>query len=105
MTKTAFPAHPMGMRHAIRATCKVKDNRVNELVAVNSRLNTLSPSLLRSERGRAEVQERRESLYLEIKLHRKKGHGGKPYLRSNTSGWVQDARSLLTLSSHPLAPA
>jgi hypothetical protein len=56
----------------------VKDDLVNQLIALNSKLNTLSPSLLRSEQARAEVQERRESLYLEIKLHRKKGHDGKP---------------------------
>ena len=58
--------------------CRVKDDLVNQLVALNSKLNTLSPSLLRSEQARAEVQERRESLFVEIKLHRKKGHDGKP---------------------------
>lgn len=58
--------------------CKVKDHLVNRLVALSSKLNTLSPDLLRSEQARAEVQEKRESLYIEIKLHRKKGHDGKP---------------------------
>ena len=58
--------------------CKVKDNLVNQLIALNNKLNTLSPHLLQGEKARAEVQERRESLYVEIKLHRAKGHQGKP---------------------------
>jgi hypothetical protein len=59
-------------------TCKVKDDLVNQLIALNGKLNTLSPGLLHNEQARAEVQEKRESLYIEIKLHRKKGHEGKP---------------------------
>ena len=51
---------------------------MNELIALNNKLNTLSPALLRSEQARAEVQERRENLYVEIKQHRAKGHEGKP---------------------------
>jgi hypothetical protein len=58
--------------------CNVKDDLVNQLIALNDKLNTLSPALLRSEQARAEVQERRERLYVEIKLHRAKGHEGKP---------------------------
>jgi len=58
--------------------CKVKDNLVNQLIALNNKVNTLSPGLLHSEQARAEVEEKREGLYLEIKLHRKKGHDGKP---------------------------
>jgi hypothetical protein len=58
--------------------CNVKDDLVNQLIALNNKLNTLSPALLRSEQARAEVQERRESLYAEIKRHRAKGHEGKP---------------------------
>jgi hypothetical protein len=58
--------------------CKVKDDLVNQLIALNNKLNTLSPALLHSEQARAEVQERRESLYVEIKRHRAKGHEGKP---------------------------
>ena len=58
--------------------CKVKDDLVNQLIALNNKLNTLSPDLLHSEQARAEVQERRESLYVEIKRHRAKGHEGKP---------------------------
>jgi hypothetical protein len=58
--------------------CKVKDNLVNQLIALNNKLNTLSPTLLHGEKARAEVQERRENLYIEIKHHRAKGHQGKP---------------------------
>ena len=58
--------------------CEVKDDLVNQLVALNNKLNTLSPALLRSEQARAEVQAQRERLYVEIKLHRAKGHHGKP---------------------------
>jgi hypothetical protein len=58
--------------------CNVKDDLVNQLIALNNKLNTLSPALLHSEQARAEVQERRESLYVEIKQHRAKGHEGKP---------------------------
>jgi hypothetical protein len=57
--------------------CKVKDDLVNQLIALNSKLNTLSPDLLRSDQARAEVQEKREMLYAEIKRHRKTGHEGK----------------------------
>jgi hypothetical protein len=58
--------------------CKVKDDLVNQLTALNNKLNTLSPAWLHSEQARAEVQERREELYVEIKRHRAKGHEGKP---------------------------
>ena len=58
--------------------CKLKDDLVNQLIALNDKLNTLSPTFLHSEGARAEVQERRESLYVEIKRHRAKGHNGKP---------------------------
>jgi hypothetical protein len=58
--------------------CKVKDHLVNQLIALNNKLNTLSPALLHRQQARAEVQERRESLYVEIKRHRAKGHEGKP---------------------------
>jgi hypothetical protein len=58
--------------------CKVKDSLVNQLIALNNKLNTLSPALLHSEQARAEVQERREILYVEIKRHRAKGHEGNP---------------------------
>jgi hypothetical protein len=58
--------------------CKVKDDLVNKLIALNYKVDTLSPALLHGQQARAEVQERRESLYVEIKLHRAKGHEGKP---------------------------
>jgi hypothetical protein len=58
--------------------CSVKDDLVNQLIALNNNLNTLSPAWLRSQQARAVVQERRESLYVEIKRHRAKGHEGKP---------------------------
>ena len=58
--------------------CDVKDDLVNQLIALNNKLNTLSPALLHGEQARAEVQERRENLYVEIKRHRAKGHEGKP---------------------------
>ena len=57
--------------------CQVKDDLVNQLIALNNKLNTLSPALLHSEQARAQVQERRASLYVEIKRHRAKGHEGK----------------------------
>ena len=58
--------------------CQVKDDLVNRLIALNNKLNTLSPALLRSEQAREEVQQQREHLYVEIKRHRAKGHQGKP---------------------------
>src|ERR1700737_4005097 len=58
--------------------CKVKDDPGNQLIPLNNKLNTLSPASLHSEQARAEVQERRESLYVEIKHHRAKGHEGRP---------------------------
>jgi hypothetical protein len=58
--------------------CNVKDDLVNQLIALNDKLNTLSPALLHGEQARAEVQAQRESLYVEIKQHRAKGHEGKP---------------------------
>jgi hypothetical protein len=58
--------------------CKLKDDLVNQLIALNSNLNTLSPAWLHSQQARAVVQERRESLYVELKRHRAKGHEGKP---------------------------
>jgi len=35
--------------------CKVKDDLVNQLTALNNKLNTLSPAWLHSEQARAEV--------------------------------------------------
>jgi hypothetical protein len=58
--------------------CQVKDDLVNQLIALNDKLNTLSPALLHSAQAREEVQQQRENLYVEIKRHRAKGHQGKP---------------------------
>jgi hypothetical protein len=58
--------------------CQVKDELVSQLTALNNKLNLLSPDLVHGDKERAEVQERRESLYAEIKHHRAKGHEGKP---------------------------
>jgi hypothetical protein len=58
--------------------CRVNDDLVNRLIALNNKVNTLSPAFLHGQEARAEVQERRESLYVEIKRHRAKGHDGKP---------------------------
>ena len=58
--------------------CNVKDDLVNQLIALNNKLNILSPALLHGEQARAEVQVRRESLYVDIKRHSAKGHEGKP---------------------------
>ena len=57
---------------------KVKDDLVNQLITLNNNLNTLSPAWLHSQQARAVVQERRESLYVELKRHRAKGHEGRP---------------------------
>ena len=58
--------------------CQVKDKLVSQLVALNNKLNLLSPDLVHGDKERAEVQQQRENLYTEIKHHRAKGHEGKP---------------------------
>jgi hypothetical protein len=58
--------------------CKVRDGMVSQMIVLNSKLNTLSPGLLHSQRARTEVQEKRESLLAELKVHSRKGHDGKP---------------------------
>ena len=58
--------------------CQVKDELVSQLVALNNKLNLLSPDLIHGDEERAEVQQQRENLYAEIKQHRAKGHQGKP---------------------------
>ena len=58
--------------------CQVKDELVSQLVALNNKLNLLSPDLVHGDEERAEVQLQRENLYTEIKHHRAKGHQGKP---------------------------
>jgi hypothetical protein len=58
--------------------CQVKDELVSQLVALNNKLNLLSPDLVHGDEKRAEVQQQRENLYAAIKHHRAKGHEGKP---------------------------
>jgi hypothetical protein len=64
--------------------CPVKDELVRQLTALNDKLNNLSPELVHGDEVRADVQQRREILYTEIKRHRKKGHDGK---RCPAVGW------------------
>ncbi len=45
--------------------CQVKDELVSQLIALNNKLNLLSPGLVHGDEERAEVQQRRESLYAE----------------------------------------
>ena len=47
--------------------CQVKDELVSRLVALNNKLNLLSPDLVHGDEERAEVQQQRENLYSEIK--------------------------------------
>jgi hypothetical protein len=58
--------------------CAVKDDLVNQLIALNNKLNMLSPDLIHGDDERAEVQQQREVLYTAIKHHRTKGHQGRP---------------------------
>jgi hypothetical protein len=58
--------------------CQVKDELVSQLIALNNKLNLLSPDLVHGDEERAEVQIQRENLYAEIKHHRARGHEGKP---------------------------
>ena len=58
--------------------CQVKDALVSRLIALNNKLNLLSPNLVHGDEERAEVQLQRENLYAELKHHRAKGHDGKP---------------------------
>jgi len=58
--------------------CQVKDELVRQLIALNNKLNLLSPDLVHGDEERAEVQLERENLYAEIRYHRAKGHDGKP---------------------------
>lgn len=59
-------------------TCRIDVDLVRELAALSNKLNTLSPTWVRSAEEREEIQQRREVLQVEIKQHRKKGHDGKP---------------------------
>jgi hypothetical protein len=59
-------------------SCHVKDELVSQLIALNDKLNLLSPDHIHGDEERAEVQQLRETLYAEIKHHRAKRHEGKP---------------------------
>lgn len=58
--------------------CEVQDDLISELTALSNKLNTLSPNWVHDEQKRMKIQERRETLQVEIKQHRAKGHDGKP---------------------------
>jgi len=53
--------------------CQGKDELVRQLVALNNKLNLLSPDLVHGDEERADLRQRRESLYAQIKHHRAKG--------------------------------
>ena len=57
--------------------CKIKDHLVSRLIALNDKLNTLSPTVLLGLQARAEVQQQRGTLYIELMEHRAKGHDGR----------------------------
>lgn len=57
-------------------TCPIEDNLVRKLATLSDKLNTLSPRWVRSEEAREEIQQQRETLQVEIKQHRSKGHDG-----------------------------
>jgi hypothetical protein len=63
---------------AAEKKCRVNNDLVNRLVTLNGKLNTLSPTVVHSSQGRAEVQAQREQLFVEIRQHKTRGHGGKP---------------------------
>jgi hypothetical protein len=58
-------------------TCKVNDALVAQMIVLNDELSALGPSSFRDDQVRAEIQQKRESLHAEIRVHRKKGHDGK----------------------------
>jgi hypothetical protein len=59
-------------------SCDIKDELVKHLMALNQKLNLLSPDFVQSEQERVAVEEQRGALYADIKRHRAKGHDGKP---------------------------
>ena len=68
----------VGQEYNESMNCQVKDELVSQLIALNNKLNLLSPDLVHGDGERAEVQQQRENLYAEIKHHRARGHEGKP---------------------------
>lgn len=74
-------AHRRENREAMKSPairCSVKEDLVNQLIHLNCKVNRLSPNWLQSAEARVEVQQQRESVSAEIRLHRTKGHEGKP---------------------------
>jgi hypothetical protein len=59
--------------------CRIQDDLVSELTALSSKLNRPNPTWVRSEAEQDEIQKRRETLQVELKQHRKKGHNGTRY--------------------------
>lgn len=57
--------------------CRVQADLVNQLTSLNGKLNTLSPHWVRSQKERDEIHKQRETLQVELKQHRTKGHNGK----------------------------
>jgi len=57
-------------------SCRVQAGLISEITALNSKLNALSPHWVRSEQERDEIQKHRETLQVELKRHRAKGHDG-----------------------------
>ena len=62
----------VGQEYNESMNCQVKDELVSQLIALNNKLNLLSPDLVHGDGERAEVQQQRENLYAEIKHHRAK---------------------------------
>ena len=58
--------------------CKAHAEMMDALVALNNKLNLLSPNRVSGREQVERVSERREELLVEIKHHRKKGHDGRP---------------------------
>ena len=76
--ETAAKSGKSSMHANQEGKCEVKDGLVNQLHALNSKLNLLSPDVVQSAEERAEVEQKRGRLYADIKRHRSKGHDGKP---------------------------
>jgi len=57
-------------------SCRVQADLISQLTVLNSKLNALSPHWVRSEQKREEIQQQRQTLQVELKQHRTKGHDG-----------------------------
>src|SRR5260370_358953 len=63
--------HPVWSKNSSWSLCPE-----SEIIALRTLM--INQDLVHGDEERAEVQQRRESLYAEIKHHRAKGHDGKP---------------------------